>query len=111
MMVFLGWRILICGRTGFDLAHQTVNTLAQPQQVRCTSDSRAWCLRTLWCRAKVGPGRGNVRSAAVRQDEEKMRFSFMPQLSEHFEHLTFEGVVRAYHPDLGWEVSEVGSVS
>lgn len=35
----------------------------------------------------------------------------MPQLGENFEHLAFEGVVRARHPDLGWEVLEVGSVS
>lgn len=40
-----------------------------------------------------------------------MRFSLVPQLSEHFEHLAFEGMVRAGHADLSWEVSEVGSVS
>jgi len=40
-----------------------------------------------------------------------MRFSFVPELSEHFEHLAFQGVVRAGYPDLSWEISEVGSVS
>ena len=40
-----------------------------------------------------------------------MRFSFVPQLSEHFEHLAFEGMVRAGHPDLVRVVVEVGSVS
>jgi hypothetical protein len=29
MMALLGWRILVCGRIGFDPAQQTVNTLAQ----------------------------------------------------------------------------------
>jgi hypothetical protein len=110
-MALLGWRILVCDRTRFDPVQQTVNTLAQPQQVRCTSHSRAGCLRTLWRRAKVGPGDRNVRAAAVRQDEEEMRFSSVPQLGEHFEHLAFEGMVRAGHPDLVREVSEVGSVS
>src|SRR5437762_14208161 len=110
MMALLGWRILVCDRTGFDPVQQTVNTLAQPQQVRCTSHSRAGCLRTLWRRDKVGPGNGNVRAAADRQDEEEMRFSSVPQLREHFEHLAFEGMVRAGHPDLVREVSEVGSV-
>ena len=94
-MALLGWRILVCDRTGFDPVHQTVNTLAQPQQVRCTSHGRAWCLRTLWRRDKVGPGHGNVRAAAVRQDEEEMRFSFVPQLREDLQHHSFEGMVRA----------------
>jgi len=40
-----------------------------------------------------------------------MRFSSVPQLSEYFEHLAFEGMVRACHANLGGEVSEVGSVS
>jgi len=111
MMAFLGWRILVCDRTGFDPVQQTVNTLAQPQQVRCTSHGRAGFLRTLWRRDKVGPGHGNVRAAAVRQDEEKMRFSFVPQFGEHFEHLAFEGMVRACHANLSGKVSEVGSVS
>jgi hypothetical protein len=39
-----------------------------------------------------------------------MRFSFVPQLSEHFEHLAFQRVVRARHAHLGREVSEGGSV-
>jgi hypothetical protein len=29
MLALLGWRILVCVRTGFDPAQQTVNTLAQ----------------------------------------------------------------------------------
>ena len=110
MLALLSWRVLFCGRTGFDPAQQTVNTLAQPQQVRCTSHSRAGCLRTLWRRDKVGPGNGNVRAAAVRQDEEEMSFSFVPQLSEHFEHLAFKGVARACHANFSGELSEVGSV-
>jgi len=40
-----------------------------------------------------------------------MRFSFMPQLGEHFEHLAFESVVRTDDADLAGKVSEVGSVS
>ncbi len=40
-----------------------------------------------------------------------MRPSFMLKLRENFEHLAFERMVRACHADLGWEVSEVGSVS
>jgi hypothetical protein len=40
-----------------------------------------------------------------------MRFSFVPQLSEHFEHLAFEGMMPACHANLSGEVSEVGSVS
>ena len=40
-----------------------------------------------------------------------MRLSSMPQLGEHFEHLPFEGMVRAGDADLAGEVSEVGSVS
>ena len=40
-----------------------------------------------------------------------MRFSSVPQLREHFEHLAFEGMVRPSHPDLVREVVEVGSVS
>ena len=39
-----------------------------------------------------------------------MRFSFVPQLSEHFEHFAFEGVVPVCHPNLSGKVSEVGSV-
>jgi hypothetical protein len=35
----------------------------------------------------------------------------MPQLGEYFEHLAFEGMVRAGHADLSGQVSEVGSVS
>ena len=60
---------------------------------------------------KVGPSHGNVGAAAVGQHQHEMRLSFMPQLGEHFEHLAFEGMVRTRHPDLGWKVSEVGSVS
>ena len=40
-----------------------------------------------------------------------MRSSPVPQLREHFEHLAFEGMVRAGHPDLVREIVEVGSVS
>jgi len=111
MLAFLGWRILFCRRTGYGPTQQTVNTLTQAQQVRCRSDGRAWCPGTLWRCDKVGPGHGNVRAAAVRQDEEEMRFSFVPQLSKHFEHLAFEGMVRACHANLTGKVSEVGSVS
>ena len=40
-----------------------------------------------------------------------MRPSFMLKLRENFEHLAFERMVRAGHPDLVREVVEVGSVS
>jgi hypothetical protein len=40
-----------------------------------------------------------------------MRPAFMPQLGENVEHLALEGMVRARHPDVGWEVWEVGSLS
>jgi hypothetical protein len=40
-----------------------------------------------------------------------MRFSFVPQLSKHFEHHAFERMVRACHSNLSGQVSEVGSVS
>jgi hypothetical protein len=40
-----------------------------------------------------------------------MRLAFMPQLGENLEHLAFEGMVPTRHTNLGWEVSEVGSVS
>jgi len=40
-----------------------------------------------------------------------MRFSSVPQPGEHFQHLAFEGMVRACHADFSREVSEVGSVS
>jgi hypothetical protein len=40
-----------------------------------------------------------------------MGLSFMSQLTEHFQHQTIEGMVRTRHPDVGWEISEVGSVS
>ena len=40
-----------------------------------------------------------------------MRFSSVPQLGEYFQHLAFEGMVRACHADLTRKVSEVGSVS
>jgi hypothetical protein len=40
-----------------------------------------------------------------------MRFSLVPQLGEDFEHLAFQGMVRADDANAGWEVSEVGSVS
>jgi hypothetical protein len=40
-----------------------------------------------------------------------MWFSFVPQLGEDLEHLAFEGMVRAGHPNLSGQVSEVGSVS
>jgi hypothetical protein len=39
-----------------------------------------------------------------------MRFSFVPQLSEHFEHLAFKGVVRACDANFSGELSEGGSV-
>jgi hypothetical protein len=40
-----------------------------------------------------------------------MRFYFVPQLGEDFEHLAFQGMVPADDANAGWEVSEVGSVS
>ena len=39
-----------------------------------------------------------------------MRFSFVPQLGEDWEHLTFQGMVRACDADLNWQVSDVGSL-
>ena len=90
---------------------QTVNTLAQAQQVRCRGDDRARCRRARWRRDKIGPRNGNVRAAAVRQDKHEVGSSFMTQFGEDFEHLAFEGMVRASHANLGWEVSEGGSLS
>ena len=40
-----------------------------------------------------------------------MRLPLISQLSENLQHLAFEGMVRAGHPDLVREVVEVGSVS
>jgi len=40
-----------------------------------------------------------------------MRLAFMPQLGENLEHLAVQGMVRPDYPNLGREVSEVGSVS
>jgi hypothetical protein len=40
-----------------------------------------------------------------------MRFAFMPELGEDFEHLAFEGMVRTCYADVRREVSEVGSLS
>jgi hypothetical protein len=40
-----------------------------------------------------------------------MEFSFMSKLSEHLEHLAFEGMMRADHADLSRDVAGVGSVS
>jgi hypothetical protein len=40
-----------------------------------------------------------------------MQLAFMPQLGENVEHLAFEGVVPTRYANLGWEVSEVGSLS
>ncbi len=40
-----------------------------------------------------------------------MRPTFVPQLGENFEHLTFQGMMWTGDADLGWEVLEVGSVS
>ena len=40
-----------------------------------------------------------------------MRLPFVAELGEDFQHLAFEGMVRACHTNLSWEVSEVGSVS
>jgi hypothetical protein len=103
--------VLIGARIGFDPAQQIVNTLAQSQQVRSGGDRRAPRRRLLNRRVVIGPRHRDEGLAAVGQDQDEVRFSLVPQLSEHIEQLALKSVVRAYDGNLSGKVSEAGSVS
>jgi len=88
-----------------------VNTLAQLQQVRSGCDRRALRRRLLSPRVVIGPRHRDEGLAAVGQDQDEVRFSLVPQFSEHIECLALKSVVRAYDGNLSGKVSVVGSVS
>lgn len=109
LALLAGW-ILTGRRILWEATQQAVNTLAQPEQVCGGGDHGRTCARTIRGRNEISPIDGNVRAAAVRQDEHEMRLPFVSQPGEHRQHHPFEGMVRTGHADLAGDISEVGSV-
>jgi hypothetical protein len=105
----VGW-ILTGRRILLEATQQPVNMLAQSEQVCGGGDHGRTCAPTIRGRNEISPINGNVRTAAVGQDECEMRPPFMSQPGEHLQHHTFEGMVRTGHADLAGDLSEVGSV-
>ena len=61
--------------------------------------------------APVGPGGGNERSAAVRQDDEHEQHAASLDAADHRQRLAFEGVAPPDNGHLGRNISVMGSVS
>jgi hypothetical protein len=61
--------------------------------------------------APVGPRRGNERSAAVRQDDEREQHAASLDGLDHAESLAFEGVAPPDNGHLGRNIAEMGSLS
>jgi hypothetical protein len=103
------WRRL--GRS----AQESVDDLAQGEQI--TEPAERGCAVDIVIAercvgiAPVGPGGGNERSAAVRQDDEHEQRAASLDGVDHAESLAFEGVATPDNGHLGRNISAMGSVA
>jgi len=63
------------------------------------------------CAWQICPGRRNVRATAIGKHEHQAEPAPDANASENFKLLALQGVMGACHPDVAWQVSEVGSLS